>query len=277
MQIVLSLAGGLIAGIPQLLAAAPQIITSLLQAITANAGTLIEGGTQLIGQLEHGIIASLPQIIAGAASIVENLLAAILANSGTLLTGGVELIVQIITGFITAIPQLIEQVPVVFADLAETFISQDWASIGNDVINGIINGIKAAASALMSALRDLAGQALSAAKNALGIASPSKLFASEVGKWIPRGMAVGIEANLSPVDTSIQRMAAGATAEFERATAPGATASRDTGTGYAAASGSQAGANKFEIVFTGSLAQLGRVLSPYIKAEDARVGPQYVT
>lgn len=276
-QIALQLASGIIAGIPQLLAAAPQIITSLLQTITANAGTLIEGGTQLIGQLEHGIIASLPQIIAGAASIVGNLLAAILVNSGTLLTGGVELIVQIVTGFITAIPQLIEQVPVVFADLAETFVSQDWASIGNDVINGIINGIKAAASALLSALRDLAGQALSAAKNALGIASPSKLFASEVGKWIPRGMAVGIEANLSPVDTSIQRMAAGATAEFERATAPGATASRDTGTGYAAASGSQAGTNKFEIVFTGSLAQLGRVLSPYIKAEDARVGPQYVT
>ena len=33
-------------------------------------------------------------------------------------------------------------------------------------------------------------------KSALGIHSPSKVFADEIGKWIPPGIGVGIEAEM---------------------------------------------------------------------------------
>ena len=51
------------------------------------------------------------------------------------------------------------------------------------------------ASALWNAAQSLASKAWNGMKSALGIHSPSKVMAEEVGQWIPKGVTVGIEAN----------------------------------------------------------------------------------
>ncbi|MET9071768.1 phage tail tape measure protein [Streptomyces sp. NPDC004232] len=65
-------------------------------------------------------------------------------------------------------------------------------SAGKDLIRGLINGVESMGGALFGSLKSLAGGALKAAKDALGIGSPSKLFRDEVGKWIPHGIAAGV-------------------------------------------------------------------------------------
>lgn len=66
------------------------------------------------------------------------------------------------------------------------------ASIGGDIVRGIARGITGAAGAVVSALGGVVSSAISAAKSKLGIASPSKVFRDEVGRWIPEGVAEGI-------------------------------------------------------------------------------------
>jgi phage-related protein len=66
-------------------------------------------------------------------------------------------------------------------------------NIGTDIINGILNGLKSAGSSIISYLTGLAGDALGAAKAALHIGSPSKLFADQVGVPIILGMVQGME------------------------------------------------------------------------------------
>lgn len=51
------------------------------------------------------------------------------------------------------------------------------------------------ASDLWNAAQRLASKAWNGMKDALGIHSPSKVMAEEVGQWIPKGVTVGIEAN----------------------------------------------------------------------------------
>lgn len=51
------------------------------------------------------------------------------------------------------------------------------------------------ASDLWNAAQSLASKAWNGMKSALGIHSPSKVMAEEVGQWIPKGVTVGIEAN----------------------------------------------------------------------------------
>lgn len=68
-------------------------------------------------------------------------------------------------------------------------------SIGSDIIQGIIRGITSAAGSLFSTMQNIASRALNAAKGALGIHSPSRIFRDEIGKMIPKGVTVGIEAN----------------------------------------------------------------------------------
>lgn len=80
-------------------------------------------------------------------------------------------------------------------NMTNSFASQDWNSIGNDVIAGIYNGLSSGWGWLCDTVWNLATDLLNSAKNALGIASPSKVFKEAVGKMIPAGIGVGIEAN----------------------------------------------------------------------------------
>lgn len=68
-------------------------------------------------------------------------------------------------------------------------------SIGKQIVQGIINGVTSMAGALWNTMTSLASRALDGAKAALGIHSPSTVFRDMVGKMIPAGVTVGIEAN----------------------------------------------------------------------------------
>ncbi len=72
--------------------------------------------------------------------------------------------------------------------------SKLW-NIGRNAVQGLINGLMSGASALWNAAQSLASKAWNGMKDALGIHSPSKVMAEEVGQWIPKGVTVGIEAN----------------------------------------------------------------------------------
>ena len=68
-----------------------------------------------------------------------------------------------------------------------------WGSVGSNIVKGIIGGIGAMAGSLVSKMQGLASSALSAAKKALGIKSPSRVFKKEVGKHIVTGIIAGID------------------------------------------------------------------------------------
>lgn len=81
-----------------------------------------------------------------------------------------------------------------------------FASVGRNIVNGIANGIKSGASAVINAAANVAKSALNAAKKFLGIHSPSKVMAQEVGRFIPSGMAVGITANIDSLKSAVREM-----------------------------------------------------------------------
>lgn len=82
-----------------------------------------------------------------------------------------------------------------------------FVSVGQDIISGIVSGITSTAGRIASAARAAASTALSAAKGALGISSPSKVFRLQVGQEIGAGMALGIEDSIAQVKHSVSRMA----------------------------------------------------------------------
>ena len=82
-----------------------------------------------------------------------------------------------------------------------------FINIGTDIVNGIINGINGAASYLFQGMENLANGALKAAKSILGISSPSKRFADEMGKWIPHGVAMGVVMHTQTAVDAVKKMA----------------------------------------------------------------------
>lgn len=90
-------------------------------------------------------------------------------------------------------------------DTFSTVVSSIWSffeplparmvEIGAGIINGIKIGIVNTTKSLVNAAANAAKTALMAAKSALGINSPSKVFRDQVGTMIGLGMAEGIKAS----------------------------------------------------------------------------------
>lgn len=68
-------------------------------------------------------------------------------------------------------------------------------SAGDNIIQGLINGIKGAIGNAVAAVKNAASDIVNAAKSALGIHSPSRVFRDEVGRMIPAGLGVGVTKN----------------------------------------------------------------------------------
>lgn len=78
---------------------------------------------------------------------------------------------------------------------------------GMSIGEGMMGGIYAMAGAVASAASSIAFGAVAAARSALAINSPSKVFRDQVGRAIPEGMAVGIEKYGYYVDDSMTDLA----------------------------------------------------------------------
>ncbi len=77
---------------------------------------------------------------------------------------------------------------------------------GRQIIQGLINGIGGAFQWVKNTISNLGRSVVSWAKSVLHIGSPSRVFADEVGKWIPAGMAQGITENTGVVQKGIDKL-----------------------------------------------------------------------
>ena len=79
--------------------------------------------------------------------------------------------------------------------------------IGSDIVEGLWNGISNMSSWISSKISSFGEGVLGGIKDFFGINSPSKVMADEVGKWIPEGIAVGIEKNAKSALNSMKDLA----------------------------------------------------------------------
>ncbi|MFF7146042.1 phage tail tape measure protein [Streptomyces nodosus] len=72
---------------------------------------------------------------------------------------------------------------------------------GTDVVRGLLNGVKSMGGWLRSQLMSFAKNMIPGPiAKALGIHSPSKVMAREIGRWIPAGVVKGIESGQGALD-----------------------------------------------------------------------------
>jgi hypothetical protein len=82
---------------------------------------------------------------------------------------------------------------------AASWVLTKAKEIGRGIVTGIWDGISGAAGWLKDKIKDFAGGLLDAALGALGIGSPSKVFAEKVGVPIAQGIAAGFASEAGNV------------------------------------------------------------------------------
>ena len=78
--------------------------------------------------------------------------------------------------------------------------------IGENIVKGISKGIKSQYSELNNAVKSIMNSVVSTSKKSLQIKSPSRVFANQVGKFIPLGIAQGIENNADSVYSTLSAL-----------------------------------------------------------------------
>ena len=90
-------------------------------------------------------------------------------------------------------------------------------NIGINIVKGIWNGINNAKDWLIGKIKNFAKGITSGIKKALGIKSPSRVMRDQVGQWIPKGIAVGIEANTDSALKSLDELSDEITTKMQNA------------------------------------------------------------
>lgn len=78
--------------------------------------------------------------------------------------------------------------------------------IGENIVKGMSKGIKSQYSELNNAVKSIMKSVVSTSKKSLQIKSPSRVFANQVGKFIPLGIAQGIESNADSVYSTLSTL-----------------------------------------------------------------------
>lgn len=199
MQLLGNIVTGFMNNYPKIMQAVGNMLANVISLIGQNLPQFMQKGVEFIGQMAQGLINNLPTILSGIADVLARVIAAIASNLPKFLQKGIELIGKIAAGILQAIPTVVGKIPQVISGIVNAFGKYNWGSIGTNLINGIANGVMNAGGLIKDAALSAARKAFNAVKGFFGIASPSKLMANEVGKYIPAGIAMGIEKNTKPI------------------------------------------------------------------------------
>lgn len=195
-ELLNGLINGIIANLPSIVQSAMSVINGFVTTILNNLPSILSAGIQLLLSLVNGIINSLPTIVSAALSGIASFINTIVSNLPKILQTGIKLLGQLAAGLIKAIPDLIGKIPQIIKSITNAFTSVDWASVGLNIIKGIASGLANAGGLIIDAAKTAAKNAFDAAKEFLGIRSPSRLFRDVIGKNMALGMAVGFDGDI---------------------------------------------------------------------------------
>ena len=207
-QLILTLAQGIGQSLPTLIPAMVEAVVMMVTTLAENAPMLVDAAIAIIEGLAEGLIAALPILIKSIPKIVVKIVSALISGAGKLLSAGITLMGNLAKGVVRGFASIPSKI-IALAKKIPTAIKNgvgNLASIGRNMIDGLWNGIRAKFDNVVERLKEKARNLPKAVKKVLGISSPSKVFA-EVGKWIPEGLALGIEKNVSAIYNASDTMA----------------------------------------------------------------------
>ena len=118
---------------------------------------------------------------------------------------------SVISGFVNAVSQVQSGMQRAYSTIVG-FVGQ-FASAGMDLMRGLVRGIMNGMKWVVDAARNVAKSAVNAAKSALGIHSPSRVFKG-IGQYVSQGLGIGIEKEGRHVVSGMGSMAQSITDAF---------------------------------------------------------------
>lgn len=198
-----------ITGFAQLYEDISGFVTGVVQFFTVDLPNAINRLVQWFAQLPGNIAAFLSTVIAKVAAWVANM-ASNAVSAGSRFISGIAgfmsalpgNIASWLSGVISTVVGWVSQFARNATSAASQFASNlidglasipgQVTSIGSNIIQGMVNGVTSAAGHLIDSVKGAVDDAIDAAKNLLGIHSPSRVF-RKIGQYTMQGAALGVD------------------------------------------------------------------------------------
>jgi len=205
-EILFAIIDGILDKLPDFIFLAIDLITVFAKGLIDALPKLVEKLPQIIMTIVTVLIDNLPLLIDATIEIITALITTFYENLPLFIKTSVEIILALAAGIVGAIPQLLMVVPKLFDAIGKALAGINWGELGMNILNGIVEGVKNAAKNLANAVVNAAKNALDAAKNLLGIHSPSSVMRDQVGKMIGFGMAEGVTDSMDEIDAAMEKL-----------------------------------------------------------------------
>lgn len=210
-QIIMQLASGILSAIPQMVSQLPQIITEFINYMSSEFPTILQEGTELFNNFVDGLIGAIPDMVAQLPEVITAFVGFITDNLPNILESGVSILTNLIEGIIGAIPDLVAALPQII-DAIVTGIGDLMGNIldvGRSIVEGIWQGITNAGSWLVGKITGWFDGVVGSVKRFLGINSPSRVFADQVGANMALGVGEGFADEMGVVERQLNRAMSG--------------------------------------------------------------------
>ena len=201
------------------------IFTSIGKFISDTWNSIVKGVTDFGAKIVKGLGDLVAKILKGAADFMKNIidwyinlwgkifqlcgegvakvLQAVINFFGRFLNAGCDLVKHIAKGIGNTMHNAVSAMANVGKNIYNAIKNINLFNIGKNLIQGLWNGISSVTDWILDKLGGFCDSVVDTVKDWFGIASPSKVFKNEIGKWIPRGMAIGIEAETDKVSKAM--------------------------------------------------------------------------
>ncbi len=223
-DIIIAVIKGIVDAIPQLVEMAPEIIESLKDAIVKAATRLYESAGEMLDKIKQGLKDSWPVIKKWGGELIDKIWEGIKdtwtevkkwagkiwekVKDGTLWedikTWGIDTIKKVWSGIVEYWPEVKKWAGKIFGWIKDG-ASSVWGKvkdIGVDIVKGVWDGISSMGTWLYNKVTGWAGGIVDWAKDALGIHSPSKVFA-QIGAYTAEGFENGFDKEFASVAKNV--------------------------------------------------------------------------
>lgn len=190
-----SLVSGIVQALPAAVEAISAVVPMLVEQITILLPQILSAGIDIIAALASGIGENLPALIPAVVDAIITITEGLIDHIDLLIIAAGQLIAGLAQGLIEAIPRLVVRLPEIIGAIVKGLLKGLAAigEVGSQLVHGLFNGISNAATWLYEKVKGWASSVVGWIKDFFGIHSPSKVFADEVGKFIPPGITLGVE------------------------------------------------------------------------------------
>lgn len=206
-NLIVALLNGIAQAMPRIIMAAVNVIVTFINGIANNLGRIINAGINLLAKFIMGIVNAIPRLASVAVQAVMKFVYGVGNALGQVLGSGHRLIDMFVRGVMDGFSKSQSSGKGNADKVGSGIRSVSLLDVGRFLIQGFINGMGSMGGALWDAAVGIANRAKNAIKSALGIHSPSRVMRNEVGKWIPAGIAVGMNKNIDWITSAAKNMA----------------------------------------------------------------------